>query len=205
MPTSDAPAHSGIAFVDRDGTINVIPPMPDPYVLSPATFKLLPNALAGLRALNQHVRYTVVVTNQSQIGAGRLSEWTLSAIHASLRYQATAQNARIDAFYHCPHLYVEDACDCRKPSPGMADRAMRELQIPADSMKFVIGDSWRDTGMGQAIGAITIGVRTGLGCTDGAHIAPLRMRQPDYMAEDLLDAAGIVGRLMDEARKGARK
>ena len=65
--------------------------------------------------------------------------------------------AHIDAFYYCPHHLkgsVEQykiECQCRKPKPGMIQKAMAEWQgEPATS--FLIGDKDSDMEAAAAAG-----------------------------------------------------
>ena len=59
-----------------------------------------------------------------------------------------------------PEFSIE--CDCRKPSPGMAERAALELGLDLRK-SVVVGDSQVDLGLGRVIGARPILVRTGYG------------------------------------------
>ncbi|MCK5345985.1 MAG: HAD-IIIA family hydrolase [Candidatus Heimdallarchaeota archaeon] len=74
----------------------------------------------------------------------------------------------IDAFYYCPHHpkgTVEEysgICSCRKPSIGMVEEAIYQLQIdPRKS--FVVGDKLADLFFGKMMGGSSILVRTGYG------------------------------------------
>jgi len=64
-----------------------------------------------------------VVTNQSAVGRGLVSELDLARIHHYLGRLFT-----LDAIYHCPHL-PEDSCICRKPLPQMVEAAVRDLGL----------------------------------------------------------------------------
>jgi D-glycero-D-manno-heptose 1,7-bisphosphate phosphatase len=50
----------------------------------------------------------------------------------------------------------KEACDCRKPKPGMLLRAAREFGIDL-TRSFMVGDRWRDVEAGRRAGC-----RTGL-------------------------------------------
>jgi len=144
-------------LLDRDGTINE----EIGYVLSPAELRLIPGAAEAIRDLRALGLGVLVVTNQSPVGRGWITEADLAAIHDRLRALLRADGADVDAIEHCPHL-PEDDCSCRKPHTGMVDRAAAELGFdPAES--FVVGDHAGDMALGRAIGARTIFVRTGHG------------------------------------------
>ncbi|MHC4480440.1 MAG: D-glycero-alpha-D-manno-heptose-1,7-bisphosphate 7-phosphatase [Planctomycetota bacterium] len=103
----------------------------------------------------------IVATNQSAIARGWLTEEGLEAVHAELRRLLEARGARIDAFYHCPHLpdgtverYAR-SCRCRKPEPGLIERAARDWDVDL-SRSYVVGDSPRDAEAGRRAGCATI-------------------------------------------------
>ena len=128
------------AFVDRDGTIIV----DVDYPRDPEQVRLLPGAAAAIRRLNEHGVAAVVVTNQSGIARGLLTEDDYRRVRERLAALLAAEGARLDATYHCPHHEAFGSpCDCRKPRPGMYERAARELALdPARSL--FVGDRLRD-------------------------------------------------------------
>ena len=144
-------------LLDRDGTINE----EIGYVLSPAELRLIPGAAEAIRDLRALGLGVVVVTNQSPVGRGWITEAELAAIHDRLRELLQASGADVDAIEHCPHRPEED-CSCRKPQTGMVDRAVADLGFDP-SEAFVVGDHAGDMALGRAIGARTILVRTGHG------------------------------------------
>lgn len=144
-------------LLDRDGTINE----EIGYVLSPAELRLIPGAAEAIRDLRALGLGVVVVTNQSPVGRGWITESDLTAIHDRLRKLLRDAGADVDAIEHCPHRPEED-CTCRKPQTGMVDRAAAQLGFdPAEA--FVMGDHAGDMALGRAIGARTILVQTGHG------------------------------------------
>lgn len=144
-------------LLDRDGTINE----EIGHVLSPAELRLIPGAAEAIRDLRALGLGILVVTNQSPVGRGWITEADLAAIHDRLRELLRAAGADVDAIEHCPHL-PEDDCPCRKPRTGMIDRAAAELGFdPAEA--FVVGDHAGDMALGRAVGARTIFVRSGHG------------------------------------------
>lgn len=104
-----------LLILDRDGTINR---NRDDYVASPDEWEALPGALEAVARLNQGGWRVVLATNQSGIGRGLFDMASLNAIHAKMHRQLAAAGARVDAVFFCPHA-PEDACDCRKPAPGL--------------------------------------------------------------------------------------
>ena len=168
-------------FLDRDGTI-----IEDVGFLD-ALDKLavFPWSADSIRALNRAGLAVVVVTNQSGVARAYFDEEFVAGTHRALSQRLGAGGARIDGYYYCPHhpdgsvAGYACACDCRKPAPGLVDRAARDLDLdPARS--FVVGDKWIDVGLAQAVGARGILVRSGTGA------AEIR-RRPDLEADAIVD------------------
>ena len=175
------------ALVDRDGTINE-----ERHHLARADEVALirGSADALVRLRDDLGMGIVVVTNQAEVGRGNLAASQLDRIHDRLRMLLTAQGASVDAIEVCPHA-PEDACDCRKPQPGMALRAAARLGFdPSEAV--VVGDHLADLGMGRAIGATTILVRTG----HGAEAEPAAGELADHVADDLDGAVTIIAELV---------
>lgn len=103
----------------------------------------------------------VVVSNQSAINRRLLSCETLMVITAHLIQHIRSEGGRIDAVYYCPHR-PEDACDCRKPRPGLFHQAANHLGLQLAG-SYVIGDALGDVEAAQAVGATPILVLTGRG------------------------------------------
>ncbi|MBF0267883.1 MAG: D-glycero-beta-D-manno-heptose 1,7-bisphosphate 7-phosphatase [Alphaproteobacteria bacterium] len=165
------------ALIDRDGTINV----ERDYLSNPNELALIPGAAQGLRELQGLGLGLAIVTNQSGIARGYFSQDTLDAIHQRLKAMLAGEGVNLDGLYVCPHGPNEE-CQCRKPLPGMALQAAKELNFNLERA-FVIGDKAADVDLGKAVGATSILVRTGYG---RQHEAKCR---PDHVADDLLAAA----------------
>src|SRR5262249_52308905 len=117
-------APRSAVFLDRDGTLieHV------PYLSDPKLVRLLPGAAEALIRLRRAGFACVLVTNQSAIGRGMLTEDGLAEIHAELHRQLAAAGATLDGTYYCPHAPSGDdrtvvECEDRKPGPGMLRRA----------------------------------------------------------------------------------
>ncbi len=165
-------------LLDRDGTVIVN----KHYQKDPALTELLPNAAEGLRALRGAGFGLALLSNQSGIGRGMLTPADVDAVNA--RMIALLGGGDVFAgVYCCPHVPGDD-CRCRKPLPGLAETAAAELGFSLREA-YVIGDRELDVEMGRAVGAGTILVRTGY----GARVEAERACVPDFVADDLLDAA----------------
>lgn len=151
-------------FLDRDGTINVDVGYPSDI----REITLYDVSFEAVRKINRAGLLAVVVTNQSGIGRGLLTEKNAQEIHRYIAECFAAHQARLDAIYYCPHYpHSPDPryrieCSCRKPLPGMALQAAADLNIePVGS--YMIGDKVEDIQFGLAIRATSILVLTGFG------------------------------------------
>ena len=144
-------------LLDRDGTINV---ERSDYVRSARDLVLLPGALAALVRLATLDVPILVVTNQSCVGRGLLSERDLDMLHKGLADTVRSAGGRIDGFYTCTH-HPDEGCACRKPKPGLLHQAMAAHNLrPADCI--MVGDSLSDCSAAAAAGCRCILVCTGL-------------------------------------------
>ncbi len=163
-----------VVFLDRDGTI-----IEDKRFLGdPAGVEVLPTVVDGLRLLAQRGYATVVVSNQSGIARGYLDHDQVVRVNAEVARQLGNDGVAIDAWYWCSHY--DEGCACRKPAPGMIERALREHQFTLEG-GAVIGDRGLDVELGQNVGIPGILVPSKL----YDYVGP----EPDYRATSLLDAA----------------
>jgi D-glycero-D-manno-heptose 1,7-bisphosphate phosphatase len=140
-------------LLDRDGTINVKAPGGE-YVTSPSGLELLEGAAEAIRALNRAGVPVVVVTNQRGIALGRMTEDDLTAVHARMAELLAHSGASVQAIFHCPH--EKGTCGCRKPGPGLLERARAHLGLSSLRRSVMIGDAWSDIVAGRAAGAQTV-------------------------------------------------
>jgi D-glycero-D-manno-heptose 1,7-bisphosphate phosphatase len=136
------------AFLDRDGTL-----IEDANYLADASrVQLLPGAADAVRALNDRDVLTVIVTNQSGIAQGLLTEAQYESTRARLVELLLEAGARIDASFHCPHYPpLSGPCECRKPGTLLYRRAAEQFGIDLASSLYV-GDRDRDIAPGLAFG-----------------------------------------------------
>ena len=135
-----------VAFLDRDGTI-----IEDVhYIARPDQVTLLDGAVTAIRRLNAAGWAVVVITNQSGIGRGYLTERDYHAVRDRLDAMLAEQGALIDRHYHCPHA-PGTPCACRKPGTLLHHQAIAELDLDHTQV-VAIGDRWRDVQPAQAFG-----------------------------------------------------
>jgi heptosyltransferase-2 len=131
-------------FLDRDGTLN-----PDPgYISNPRDFNLFPGVPQALARLKKSGYLLVLLTNQSGIARGLISQQQLELVHQKLQDLLASADAELDAIYFCPHhpdfpLNGVAECDCRKPKPGMVLQAVKDFDIDLEN-SYVIGDRRKD-------------------------------------------------------------
>jgi len=185
-------------FLDRDHTL-----IDDPgYLADPQAVKLLPGVELAVKSLVQAGYKIVVVTNQSGIARGLLTEEALDAIHAEMRRQLADRGAHLDAIYYCPfhpegtvETYARES-EFRKPQPGMLLKAAEDLDLDL-AQSWMVGDSGRDIEAGQRAGCRTIRIRV-----QSLHLAgetEVEDVQADYTVRNLVDAARVILRAVPVA------
>jgi D-glycero-D-manno-heptose 1,7-bisphosphate phosphatase len=185
-------------FIDRDGTLCE----EVGYVNHPSRLRLLPRTAEAIRLLNTSQIKAVMVTNQSGVARGYFSESVLHAVNDELVSQLKIHAAFLDGLYVCVHHPTEGAppyrahCDCRKPAPGLLQRAADELGIDLER-SYMIGDKISDVAVGQRVGAAGILVLTGYGLGEWEYQRSQWAAQPDHVAADLLEAVGWILQRMD--------
>jgi histidinol-phosphate phosphatase family protein len=139
-------------FLDRDGVINRKADGEN-YITCWEDFHFLPQVADGIALLNRAGWSVIVISNQRCVAKGLLSVETLEAIHQRMSEELCAAGAKVDGVYYCPHE-KEEACNCRKPAPGMLLAAAKEHQIDLRS-SWMIGDSQTDVEAGRRAGCRT--------------------------------------------------
>ncbi len=142
-----------VLFLDRDGTLNVKAPKAD-YIKKPDAFHWLPGAIEALEKLADAGYELYLISNQSGIARGAMSENDLESIHRKMQNDLKVAGVAFSGIYYCPHDW-DSPCDCRKPKPGMLYRAAREHDIDLSRAVFV-GDDERDKEAGDAAGVKTV-------------------------------------------------
>ena len=166
-------------FLDRDGVINRAV-VRDGKPFPPAglhDFEILPGVEAALQMLREQGFWLCVVTNQPDVARGTQDRSVVEAMHDHLRNRLP-----LDAFQVCYHD-DSDACNCRKPKPGLLLEAAAENAISLTD-SYMIGDRWRDIDCGYSANCTTIFI-------DRGYREALR-GQPHFRASDLEDAARII-------------
>jgi D-glycero-D-manno-heptose 1,7-bisphosphate phosphatase len=154
---------------------------------------MFPYSAEAVRTLNQEGWAAILVTNQAGVARGYFTEDVIGAVHGVLNRELEAGGAHLDAIYYCAHHptvgeppYRFD-CDCRKPKPGLIERAAKDLEIDL-SESWMIGDRYSDIELAHNAGVKSAFVLSGYGIGEWEYQRPSWSLQPDIVAENLLDA-----------------
>jgi D-glycero-D-manno-heptose 1,7-bisphosphate phosphatase len=132
----------GVLF-DRDGTIvHDVPYNGDPALVDP-----VPRAKELLDALRARGIKVGVLSNQSGIGRGMITDEQMRAVNR----RVDELLGPFDGWYVCPHAPNDD-CECRKPKPKLVFDAARAWGV-APSEIVVIGDKTSDVEVAKNAGA----------------------------------------------------
>jgi D-glycero-D-manno-heptose 1,7-bisphosphate phosphatase len=179
-------------FLDRDGTLLVeVGYLNHPSLVVPYHF-----TYQALRMARESGYVLIVVTNQSGISRGYLTEADLEEIHRRMQEALGRGGAGLDAIYYCPHHHLgtipkyRKRCACRKPGTLLGEQAVERFKIDL-GQSFMIGDKNTDLQFGSSLGVAPCLVRTGFGAfeewrigTQGLHGIPV--------FDNLLDAVTAI-------------
>lgn len=170
-------------FVDRDGTLiqdkNFISRVQD--------VEFVPGSVQGVRILKDLDYKVVIVSNQSGIGRGILTKDIVDKINEFILSQLRKEGLDIDGIYYCPHS-PDDGCACRKPNLDMVNQASSKLNLSLKN-SWAIGDKLSDVMLGKNLGGKGGLVLTGYGKKELEKIKENPDVNPDFVAENLLEAA----------------
>jgi len=187
---SDTSPNGSIAYLDRDGVINIGSPN---YINNPNELVLLEGAAQSIGELKRNGFFICIVTNQSAISRGLWNELRLTEIHSKMQELLLIEDndAHIDLVITCPHRQI-DRCNCRKPMPGMLYLGHAQLRgdlslqddlnvnvpipkqvtrvnwwkdkpSPLNEFDFIVGDRKSDLGAGWARGIRLFKVNPNIG------------------------------------------
>ena len=139
-------------FLDRDGTII----RDTEYLRDPEQVELLAGAATAIHRLNEAGWPVIVVTNQSGIARGLLTEQDYERVRMRLDKLIAAEGAKIDASYHCPHHPdITGPCECRKPGVKLYNDAAAAHDLDT-KRSWYVGDRLRDVTPGDHFGGRSV-------------------------------------------------
>jgi D-glycero-D-manno-heptose 1,7-bisphosphate phosphatase len=148
-------------FLDRDGTINI----EKNYLYRIEDWEWIPGAIKAIKLINEMGFLAIVVTNQAGIARGYYTDSDVEFLHIQVNEILNAHGARIDAYYYCPHhpeFGDNRSCDCRKPAPGLLQKAKKDFDINL-SDSYLVGDKITDIEAAEKSGVQPVLVETGYG------------------------------------------
>jgi len=176
-------------FLDCDNTL-----IEDPgYINNPDQVRLLEGVAEALIELKAMGYKLIVVSNQSGVARGIVTEEVLGEIHNRLEQLLAEKGVYLDRIYYCPYhpdgvipKYRKES-DWRKPNPGMLLAAAEELDIDL-GQSWVIGNSGRDIEAGLRVGCKTILIN---------HSSHYKQPQPgeqksDYKSVNMKETVNII-------------
>ena len=166
-------------FLDRDGTINI----DFGYTHKIKDLEIFPNAMEGLKLLQDSGYKRIIITNQSGIARGYFTEEDYHTFMEEMYTRLGKEGINFNGEYFCPH-HPDDNCNCRKPKTGMLEQAAEDFKLNLEKCWFV-GDFKTDIECGKNAGCKTIHVLTG-------NRQKTAIPEADYVTKDLLEASKII-------------
>ncbi|MCS6771934.1 MAG: HAD family hydrolase [Kiritimatiellae bacterium] len=174
-------------FFDRDGIVNHPPDDEKRYVLHEDEFHLLPGFTDALRVVLAKGYKAVIVTNQSGVGRGHMTQADLDRIHSKMHALLAAEGLAVHDVIECTS--TDDTHPNRKPNPGMLIEAARKHNLDL-SRSWMIGDQEKDVIAGRRAGvAKTVKVKGGRAPTDADYHLQSMNELAKFLAEHLPPAA----------------
>lgn len=138
-----------LAMFDRDGTVNV----DTVHMHRIGDCEFIEPTVDAMRRYSDDPAWRVaVVTNQAGIAKGFYTVADMRLLHRQMAAMLRERGVEVDAWYFCPHHPdFTGECACRKPAPGMLQRAMRDFRAdPAGCVMY--GDKGSDRLAAEAAG-----------------------------------------------------
>jgi histidinol-phosphate phosphatase family protein len=179
-------------FIDRDGTLN----KEVDQLNHPNQLELIPGSDIAIKNLNKSEYINCIITNQPVIARGECTVSVLKTIHNKMETLLGENGAYINRIYYCPHhpdsgfegeiKHFKINCSCRKPSIGMIQSAVKDLNIDLNDSWF-IGDTTTDILTAKRAGLKSILVETGYAGLDYKYWV-----LPDFIVPNLERAVNFI-------------
>lgn len=151
-------------FIDRDGVINNMVIQENGLFDSPQNLEqvsLVDGISEVVRWANENKIPVIMISNQPGVALGKMDMVTMENIEGKINDLLKRKGVVIDKIYKCLHhpkavtADLKIACDCRKPKPGLIEKAALENDIELTSSVF-LGDNVTDLEAGNTAGCKTI-------------------------------------------------
>ena len=138
-------------FLDRDGVINqaIIRNNKGYAPGSVEELRLVDGILEVTQYFKKRGFLIIGVTNQPDVVRGKFPLESVLSINKKLM-----ELVPLDEIFVCFHD-DKDACECRKPRPGLLTDAAKKYDIDC-TKSIIIGDRWKDVAAGLACGCQTV-------------------------------------------------
>lgn len=177
-------------FLDRDGTLN----KDVNYLTDIKDLEIFPVAFEAVKKLRQYGFVPIVISNQSAVARGMMTENHLQAINHEFMRRFAEAGAPLEAIYCCPHhpqghSPYNISCRCRKPGTELFEKAAARFNIDMKK-SWAVGDKMRDI-----TGPASLGCQAAL-INDGsnANEAELAEARGFAVCRNIFEAAVIICR-----------
>jgi D-glycero-D-manno-heptose 1,7-bisphosphate phosphatase len=180
-------------FLDRDGVLIE----DNGLVMRPEDICVMDGAAEALRKLSAGGYLLIVVSNQAVVARGMMTEDEVVSLQGIVESRLRDRGApALDGFFYCPHHpnatlpAYRQACDCRKPRPGLLLAAAKKHGIDTES-SWMVGDRITDIIAGARAGCRTVLLESGMHRATAIETPePLDpTAAPDMRCASLADAA----------------
>ncbi len=145
-----------LVLLDRDG---LLLEEGDRSITTAQEVRFIEGACAAVKRLQDAGLALAVVTNQSVVGRGELSEGSLARIHEAVTAGLAEHGVTLKHFHVC--LHARDAgCRCRKPAPGLVEDAASAQGVAVEAC-IMLGNRRTDIQAAVRAGCEGILVHTG--------------------------------------------
>lgn len=167
-------------FLDRDGTIID----DNGFIKDVCDIQFYPFSFEALSLLQEDF-LLFILTNQSGVAKGVISEEEVSLIHNYIRNVLKKEKIAIYDIFCCPHKN-EDNCECKKPKTWFIYQARQKYNLDLNQ-SYIIGDHLSDVQCGLNAGITPLYILTGHG---EKHLAEIP--KGTIICKNLLEAAKYI-------------
>jgi D-glycero-D-manno-heptose 1,7-bisphosphate phosphatase len=170
-------------FMDRDGVIiRTYVHDGKPYAITAyEDLDILDGVADAIGKLKEAGYMMIVVSNQPDVAAGKVSRDVVETINADLM-----KKLGLDEIKTC----YDSTAPCYKPKPGMLMEAAEDHDVDLEH-SYMVGDRWRDIGAGKAAGCMTIFIDKGYSEQAPDH--------PDHIVGALPEAVELILSIGEQA------
>lgn len=148
----DAIDRTWTLFLDRDGVINY--EKEGDYIRDWSEFRFYEGVTGAFSRLSDKFGKIIIVSNQRGVGKGLMTETALRHIHEQMTQEIGAAGGRVDKIYYCTS--TDMLHPDRKPNPGMAFHAKREIPGIDLARSVMVGNKLSDMQFARHAGMYSV-------------------------------------------------